>query len=358
MKIGFRVDSARHIGSGHLQRCLTLARYLRNVGHECIFYSRNFEDGYYDVIRRNDFIITIIGHSEVSFFHSEKDWIGVDLQKDIDDFLPFLKSDGLDVCVVDHYSIDSHWELQVKPYVSILMVIDDLANRKHYCDILLDQNYFPNFEVRYDALVSDKTKKLLGPTYCLLREEFFELRNKDKCEGRDKPLILINFGGVGQFSFLKGIILTLNRLNQYDFMLVTGKLSEEEYLYLQENKSSHISLMLLTNDMAKIMQSSQFAIGACGSTVWERFCLGLNSGLVEVADNQKELLSFLSENELIDKIGSYLDFDQETFFSYMDNLDVYSESYRVRRSKIMALVDGMGVIRVANALLENFDAKR
>ena len=358
MRIGFRVDSARHIGSGHLQRCLTLARYLRGLGHECIFYSRSFELSYYDIVKKNNFILNIISDSEIGHFGDEIEWLGVDLQQDFNDFQPYLEVDALDICVVDHYSIDECWESQTKKYVSRLMVIDDLANRNHDCDLLLDQNYFPDFENRYNGLVSVNTLKLLGPTYCLLRDEFSELRDTNYQLVTEKPLISINFGGVGVFSFLEKVVSTINKFPAYKFILITGKLNEDEYSSLEKIKESHVDLIQSTNEMAKIFKESQFVIGACGSTVWERFCLGVNAGLVAVAENQKPLIDFLSKNELIDNLGLCADFDQENFFSYMTKLNLNSELYKVRRNKIMALVDGLGVQRVTDLLLENVYVER
>lgn len=358
MKIGFRVDAARHIGSGHLQRCLTLACHLRDRGHECIFYSRNFDLSYYDIVKKNNFIINIIGSSKTGHFYDEKEWIGVELEQDFNEFQPYLEADTLDICIVDHYSIDENWESQVKRYVSQLMVIDDLANRSHSCDILLDQNYLADFENRYNNLVSVNTLKLLGPTYCLLRDEFSELRNTKYQLVNDKPLISINFGGVGVFSFLEKVVSTINKFPAYKFILITGKLNEDEYSSLEKIKESHVDLIQSTNEMAKIFKESQFVIGACGSTVWERFCLGVNAGLVAVAENQKPLIDFLSKNELIDNLGLCADFDQENFFSYMTKLNLNSELYKVRRNKIMALVDGLGVQRVTDLLLENVYVER
>jgi UDP-2,4-diacetamido-2,4,6-trideoxy-beta-L-altropyranose hydrolase len=57
-----------------------------------------------------------------------------------------------------------------------IFVIDDLANRKHDCDVLLDQNYFSNQEKRYQNLISKDCHMFCGPRHTLLRKEFWNER--------------------------------------------------------------------------------------------------------------------------------------------------------------------------------------
>ncbi|MDO7385085.1 UDP-2,4-diacetamido-2,4,6-trideoxy-beta-L-altropyranose hydrolase [Acinetobacter baumannii] len=354
MRIGFRVDAAKHIGTGHLQRCLTLANYLKAKGHQCIFYCRDYGQAFYNLVLNAGFQLEIIGQTTIgSLPKSEKDWLGVSIEKDSEDFIEKIKEKTIDICIVDHYALNVNWERIIRKHVSKLIVIDDLA-REHECEILLDQNFFPYYKQRYDLTTPLTTIKLLGPEYCLLKKEFSLFRSLRNQEQINSNKILINFGGVGNFTLLEKVISVINRVDKYDYILITGMLEKEQFQYLESlvTDKSNIKIMQSSSNMAELMNSSSFAIGACGSTVWERFCLGLNAALVQVADNQRILLGYLAEEDLIDNLGDCNDLTEDRLFEFLSKLDFTSVSYRQRRIKIMELVDGLGVVRTCEKILE------
>ena len=296
MQIGFRVDTASHIGTGHLTRCLTLAKKLKSIGHECTFFSRMFDINVSERIAAIQCSFTILGNSAnipILPTKSEKDWIGVSLEEDSQDFIKAISLSPIDICIVDHYSIDATWESHIRPLVSSLVVIDDLANRRHNCDILIDQNYFPDYENRYLKLIPNDTLTLLGPKFILLRDEFIILRQKANLPDLNiskNARMLINFGGIGHFKLLKEVIAAITELPKFEYTLITGHLTPKEANKingLQQSKTKNIHLLSSTTEMAKLMSNSQFALGASGSTVWERFTLGVNSALIEMADIKK-----------------------------------------------------------------------
>ena len=359
MKIGFRVDAASHIGTGHLTRCLTLAKKLQLMGHECTFFSRMFDINLSERITAAQCSLVILGnsfHVSISSIKSEKDWIGVSLDEDCQDFIKAINYSPIDICIVDHYSIDLSWESHIRPLVSSLVVIDDLANRLHDCDILIDQNYFPDYESRYLKLIPNDSLALLGPKFTLLRDEFIDLRQKINLPDLNiskKAQMLINFGGIGHFELLKKILAVITELPKFEYTLVTGLLVPAEANKINKlQNSKNIHLLNSTTEMAKLMSTSQFALGAAGSTVWERFTLGINSALIEMADNQKHLLSFLHQQNLVDNLGNVNQINEDDIYQYIKKLDINSKSYQNRRLHIMSLVDGLGTIRVSQTILD------
>ena len=96
----------------------------------------------------------------------------VDWETDSNQTAKILKNIKPELLIIDHYSIDIKWERKIKKYVKKLFVIDDLANRKHNCDYILDYNLVNNYDKRYDRLVSSKTIKLLGPEYIILNKDY------------------------------------------------------------------------------------------------------------------------------------------------------------------------------------------
>jgi UDP-2,4-diacetamido-2,4,6-trideoxy-beta-L-altropyranose hydrolase len=284
---------------------------------------------------------------------SEQNWLGVGVEQDSQEFIEKLKDKPIDICIVDHYALDIHWERIIRKYVSKLVVIDDLA-RTHECEILLDQNLFPSYKQRYDLTIPLTTVKLLGPQYCLLKKEFSLFRSMRGQEQVNTNKILINFGGVGNFELLQKVINVINSVDKYDYILITGVLEKEQFQYLENQvaNKSNIKIMQTSSNMAELMSNASFAIGACGSTVWERFCLGLNAALVQVADNQRILLGYLAEEDLIDNLGDCNDLSEDQLFKFLSELDFTSIVYHQRRIKIMELVDGLGVVRTCDKILE------
>jgi len=181
MNICFRVDSSTIIGTGHVVRCLTLAGKLRAKGNDISFICRELPGNIidqvlsagYDVYRLPMTNYDDLSHKETE---NHQAWLAVDRPTDARQTEDILKSLGtaVDLLVVDHYALDISWEKEVREYCENLMVIDDLADRKHICDFLLDQNYYKNLEHRYDNLVPRACIKMLGPSYALLRPEFYQ----------------------------------------------------------------------------------------------------------------------------------------------------------------------------------------
>jgi len=262
-----------------------------------------------------------------------------------------LKPDWL---VVDHYALDVRWEKALRLYCKKVMIIDDLADRQHDCDILIDQNYLSLYEQRYDHLVPVTTKKLLGPSFVLLRDEFSALRKKIlKPTLGAEAYFLINFGGVGNYFLLSKVIEAINIFQQESFFIVTGKLEAHQFLELRKAISySKVKIVETTINIANLMSQSQYAIGACGSTVWERFCLGLNSGLIEMAENQTPLLNYLTKMNLIDNLGNVNSLTTDDILKLLQNLDLTDAKYSHRKTAIMSLIDGKGTQRVVEIILE------
>lgn len=174
----FRVDASSLIGTGHVMRCLTLADELTHRGVRSVFLCRPHEgDLRTEVTQRGHGLVSLpsIRRSVVGKGDSvHEDWLGVDWRDDATDTLHALSALGAtpDWLVVDHYAIDSRWERRLKPFVGRTMVIDDLADREHVCDLLLDQNLCLRMDIRYDDLIPSTTKRLLGPRYALVRDDF------------------------------------------------------------------------------------------------------------------------------------------------------------------------------------------
>jgi UDP-2,4-diacetamido-2,4,6-trideoxy-beta-L-altropyranose hydrolase len=187
MKIAFRTDASLQIGSGHVMRCLTLADVLTANGASCRFICREHPGHLLELIRQRGHEAICLpatipsGSMEEVVAEEPKlahaSWLGTDWRNDAAQTLTALQGELTEWLVIDHYALDACWEHVLRPACRKMMVIDDLADRAHDCDLLLDQNWFGDeTEKRYSNWVTESCKCLLGPEYALLNPEYAQLR--------------------------------------------------------------------------------------------------------------------------------------------------------------------------------------
>ncbi|MFD2442703.1 UDP-2,4-diacetamido-2,4,6-trideoxy-beta-L-altropyranose hydrolase [Bacillus sp. CGMCC 1.16607] len=291
-----RVDASVEIGTGHVMRCLTLANLLRNKGAKIIFNCINGSGNLIDYIINEGF--------EVYKIRATKDSI-----RDIQSTIHLIENHNIDLLIIDHYQLDWKWEKEVRiafPHVKI-MVIDDLANRKHDCDLLLDQNYFNNYETRYEHLLIGNCKKLLGPSYLLLRPEFYE--EEKYIKENDTKSILVFYGGSDPTGeTLKALeALEVVDCSSYNIHVVVGlsneKLEEIKLKCMENDYNFYVQI----NYLSQLMRKADLSLGAGGVTMWERCFLGLPSIVTVVAENQLESTQAAAEFGAVWNIGWYED---------------------------------------------------
>jgi UDP-2,4-diacetamido-2,4,6-trideoxy-beta-L-altropyranose hydrolase len=363
MKFAFRVDSSLQMGTGHVMRCITLAEFLRDEGGECCFVSRehngniieSIESCGFDVFRLSAALENLAqrqaaGKGELH----QADWLGVDWMTDAVDTCKALTDSDVDWLIADHYAIDYKWEEIVRQATRNLMIIDDLADRPHDCDVLLDQT-LGRTRVDYESLVRKHCKVLTGPDYALLRRRFSELRDSTlrKRKGRDFSCLLISMGGVDQGNATGSVLTSLQNCNlpvQCKITVVMGRhapwLSDVEKL--ASEMPHRVEVLVNVTDMATLMADADVAIGAAGTSTWERCCLGLPTIVVVIAENQKLVARKLLKAhavEVIDHPG-----DIESKFPAIFN--AFVDPPRLEKTSLAAseITDGQGAYRVAKIL--------
>jgi len=156
LKIAVRVDASVQIGTGHFMRCLTLADGLRERGAKIRFVSRHLPEHLRSMLAEK-------GHEFVPLDSAKNDmpldelehahWLGVSQPQDAADSIQALSEEAWDWLIVDHYALDMHWESAMRRTAKQIMVIDDIADRRHDCDVLLDQNFYSDMQKRYTGKV-------------------------------------------------------------------------------------------------------------------------------------------------------------------------------------------------------------
>ena len=324
---------------------------LKENGMGVEFVCRKHEGNLIDRVRSSGFNV-----HELEVFEKTKadnklahsHWLGATQEQDADDCIKILKSEKLDWLIVDHYALDEQWEKILKSYCKKIMVIDDLADRKHRCDILLDQT-FGRQQESYSTLSSKDCKLLLGSQYALLRPEFskwrpYSLKRRGKQEFKQ---LLISMGGVDVDDFTGRIldeIKTCTLPHDVNIIVVMGEHSP----YFESVKSKiemfpyKTKIKANAGNMAEIMANTDIAIGASGSTTWERCCLGVPTIQLVTAYNQEYIARKLDEIDAIKLVD-------------IDNLSKNLESYQYWMKEVSKnaknITNGNGAKAVVEYLL-------
>lgn len=283
MKVLIRTDASVEIGSGHMMRCLTLADQLRGEGANVAFVCRDLPGGMFDLLQARGYLSAKLPVAE-----DDNDDQHFDAKETIK-AAGRLFPKGPDWLVVDHYQLDAEWECILRPHVRHLMVIDDLANRQHHCDLLLDQNYYRDLDRRYQELVPVHCVTLLGPAYVLLRPEFADARRRLRLRDGIVRRILVFFGGSDSTNQTGKALDALKLLSKPEIAVdvVVGDANP----YRDEIRSVcqqmvNVRYHCQISNMAELIAAADIAIGAGGATTWERCSLGLPTLTVAFAENQ------------------------------------------------------------------------
>jgi len=320
-RVAIRCDASYAIGTGHVMRCLTLAEQLRERGAEVTFVCRKHPGHINDIINERGYRVHSLPSAtpeslgeiaeDVSSFTADNrtsysHWLAVSVKQDAFETASALMRIGsVDWLVVDHYGLDERWEHHLRPMVRRIMAIDDLANRRHDCDLLLDQGYYAN-QQRYRQLVPPESRTLLGPEYALLRPEFLRARSNLRRRDGNVRRILLFFGGVDPTNETGKAVRAIQGLDRPDLHVdVVVGAANRRYGSIHELcvESAHLHFHRGVDNMAELMAAADLSLGGGGVTTWERCYLGLPAIVLIMADNQRLMVESLSRKGALVNAG-------------------------------------------------------
>jgi UDP-2,4-diacetamido-2,4,6-trideoxy-beta-L-altropyranose hydrolase len=359
MNVVIRTDASTRIGLGHLARCRTLATALREQGATVRFICRSHPGHQIAALRAEGFDVAALPAPPDQDAANAADgdyaaWLGVSQDQDAAETLAALTAPRPDWLIVDHYGLDAHWEQALRPHVDRILVIDDLANRRHDGDLLLDQNYAPAGAIRYQDLLPPGALTLLGPAHALLRPEYAQHRQTLRPRDGQVRRVLVFFGGTDPHNLSGRALTALSdpALAHLAVDLVIGaNHPQREELTAQAAASFGTRVHGPRPHLADLMAAADLAIGAGGATTWERCCLGLPSLVVSLADNQRPACAALAADGLIRYLGHADQVTAATLRAALVQTLRDPAGLRAQASVASATVDGQGTHRVIDALL-------
>jgi UDP-2,4-diacetamido-2,4,6-trideoxy-beta-L-altropyranose hydrolase len=340
---------------------MSLASRLKSEGHEVYFFCKQLEGAKPESISRMDFQVQLLPKatkpldSETRSRIQHSAWLRSCPIEDARHTLNILTTMdlSLDWLVIDHYSLDEDWERSLRTRAKRIMVVDDLADRRHDCDLLLDQNYFTNQDKRYQGLLPPGAVQLLGPSYAILRDDFrSELRKTNQAVSGLKR-VLVFLGGADPTNESLKVLKAFQDLGQTDLQvdLVVGALNParaelEQYAKCMPN--AHF--LYDVPNMAELMSRADLAIGAVGTAAWERCFIGLPSLVISIAENQRIPAIELHGLGVHVYLGESKNVTSQAISKHLRGFLEDSTSLEPMRQKALAVVDGKGVDRIISAM--------
>lgn len=345
----FRADAGTNMGIGHVMRCLTLADMATSRGHRCRFVCREQPGHMIDAIDSRGYSVAVLARKI-----SGPEWLGASEDEDAAETLALLAQTPSHWVVTDNYAIGAIWERKFRQRGAKVLAIDDLADRSHDCNILLDQT-LGRAATDYASWVPADALVLAGASMALLRPSFAAARaNVRPRVSHTVSKLLISLGGSDAANLTSVVIEAINRVQWPSPIAVDVVLGGTNPWYdvvaARAARSScpmqvHVNLA----DMVSPMIAADLAIGTAGTTSWERCCLGLPSIMVVAADNQRKIAQALAGAGA----AITLDVSDGLTEDLVDELtDLANQPSRLlaMSERAATLVDGLGCERVLAAM--------
>lgn len=336
--IAFRVDINKQIASGHIMRCLTIAKKLREKNTEILFISG--DDYCIPLLESNGFNYEIT-HTPHVEWDSE-----LTLMKSI------IIKYNIGVIFVDSYEVSGNY-LKELNRICHVAYIDDYLKEKYDISLLLAPTQSRDVNIAKALYDGTPTKLLLGREYLIMRDEFLINKNKNY----DKSGIFVATGGTDNLhftlNFIKGVIQTPSLHNNH-FFIILGSLNDDEEVIRELVKDyPFFEVMKNVNNISEYMHRSMYAIAAGGNTLYELLCCNVPVSCIALSDDQTPLGERLSSLRIISYEGDC----RKDIFKVVSNCINSLESFLMNgldnqmAEGIKNFTDGLGAERIARELI-------
>ncbi|MFA7482453.1 MAG: UDP-2,4-diacetamido-2,4,6-trideoxy-beta-L-altropyranose hydrolase [Vulcanimicrobiota bacterium] len=338
-----RADAGPQIGGGHVVRTCALGQELLKAGFEVILATRRETLATIPFLNSSGFRLLVVECESPSELQFLKDHL----------------EDRVSAVIVDHYERDASFESGCREFTDLVLALDDIPQRAHDCDILLDQT-LGRMANEYSALVPSHCRVLAGTDYALLRPQFREARTSFGSEPRRcLNRILLMTGATDPQDLCGWVLEAIAALTApLAVDIIGGGLTSDRQADFQSRCSHELNFHGNVSDVSKLMRTTDLAVGACGSASWERACLGLPSLLFVIADNQLDICRALESTGIAKNLGWVREASPHEFRRLITELHTDPSWLTAASKKAYEVCDGRGAERVAAILQETLSSGR
>jgi len=363
MNVVIRTDASRQIGTGHVMRCLTLAEHLRTRGAKVTFICREHRGHLCGHLESKAFRVIRLAAPDSTPVVSDPDnyqaWLSVPREQDVRETRDSMAQipEECDWLVADHYGLDIAWEREFRGRVKRIMVIDDLADRQHDCDLLLDQNFYLDLDTRYDTLIPVDCRRLLGPRFAILRPQFYDSRrNLRKRDGRIKR-ILVFYGGVDATGETLKALGALKRHHSGGLeveVIADGANRDVDAIMTICGETAGFHWQDRVDNMAGMMADADMSFGGGGTATWERCFLALPTVTTEIAVNQRVMLEAMASRRAVWHLGRFNQVTEDSLIARLDYALSHPQKVKELGQNALAIMGASHVSEcpVASAMIE------
>lgn len=342
--IGFRLDANSHVATGHLMRCITIAKACRKLGKNCIFI---LSDGdCKDILEKNQFDYIILNINW-------NDWDnGIECVKQI------IKEKRISLLVVDSYNATASFFSEINNVIPVFY-IDDLCREAFDVTTVLHYSQWSD-ELTLQNLYKGKSANLLyGMQYMPLRDEFWTGAEEQK-----KNQIMITTGGTDPFHVTLDLakkILKSKILNKFKCVTIVGKLNSDlqELLEIsQQNK--RLEVMHDISNMGDVMRNSNFAVSAGGCTIYELCACDVPTVAFAFSNDQTTFCEKMEMHQILVYAGDARGKKNEVENNIVYELEQLCKDIgrqKIYRKNMKKIVDGKGADRIAEYIIKEIKVK-
>lgn len=345
----FRADGSKHLGLGHIMRCLAFAQGLEKIGASSVFVVRDYDHTIRELIQRYGYDVETMP-KDCSF--REDASLTSKLANQYK-----AKLIMTDLCSVDTLAnLGEYGEYLegLKDTGKFLVTIDDLNKMAFPSDIVVNPNYGAE-NMNYES--NKSTKFLLGPVYFIFRQEFIEAAKVNRETKKDAQNILITMGGSDLLNLTEkvaGALIKLGRTANLNLRIVLGidytDSRKGELKDILKGFGGTYELIEGRDSMARLMLWSDLAITSGGLTKYETAVTGTPSIIISQVAHQAELAKEFEKEGTALNLGLGTRVSEEDIAEAVRRL-LGDDSLRGKMSKRgRKLVDSKGVERIISEI--------
>ncbi|MCK9555516.1 hypothetical protein M0R36_06845 [bacterium] len=337
-----RTDAGASIGFGHIARCICIAKKLAEKKYTPVFILKDKNRYVTDMLKRMKFGCCYIGKKEA-------------LEKEAVEVKNIILRKKAAACIFDSYNLNENYFLKLEDTSAPLILIDDRNYLKFpEVGVIVNGNLFAE-DLKYS--ISKTTKLYLGAEYFIMDEAF-------RTSGLQGILKRKTSAGMClssvKFEVLLKLASFLCSVNFDNLNIVLTALQKKHYKellkYFRGFKNVKLYFNLDAEGFSSVMKKNMFFFTTGGTMMCQSLCSGCITYAYPVNKYQEKNVLHAEKKKLAKKIS----LKQVCMAEIREDI-AYLSNLKNKRAcivkKAMKTIDGKGLCRVTDIILESIDGK-